>query len=106
MYGFIGIPICGLFLASTTNYFSNIFLNLYEKQKKKHKDKRHSIVIAAFVFLLPGLTFFYFIPSAIFMVLEVSLVAQYYIIFLRTGDQHNYGMVTQFLCIKGLGLSG
>ena len=76
LYGLVGIPICGIFLAFNTNYFSNIFLHLYEKQKARRKDKQSSIIVAAFVFLLPGLAAFLFVPSAIFMVLEVWLLIQ------------------------------
>ena len=73
-YGFIGIPICGVFIASTSDYFSNMFLYLYERRKKKEEnDKRRSIFIAAILFLIPGLAVFFFIPAAIFSVIEVLL---------------------------------
>ncbi len=71
IYGLVGIPICGIFLATTTDYFSNKCLRLFERQKKRKHDKWHSILIAAFFFLLPGLAVFLFVPAAIFTVLEV-----------------------------------
>ena len=71
-YGLIGIPICGVFLATTSDYFSNSFLHLYERRRHKlQKDKWHDIFIAAVIFLLPGLAVFLFIPAAIFTYLEV-----------------------------------
>ncbi|XP_046636397.1 potassium channel subfamily K member 2-like [Daphnia pulicaria] len=71
-YGFVGIPICVVFLASTSDYFSNMFLYLYERRqnKKKNDDKRQSIFIAAIFFLIPGLAVFIFFPSAIFVFIE------------------------------------
>ncbi|KAI9564914.1 hypothetical protein GHT06_008655 [Daphnia sinensis] len=70
-YGLIGIPICGVFLTSTSDYFSNSFLHLYERQQQKfQKDKRFGIFIAAILFFLPGLALFLFIPAAIFVFIE------------------------------------
>ncbi|EFX88167.1 hypothetical protein DAPPUDRAFT_311768 [Daphnia pulex] len=72
-YGFVGIPICGVFLASTSDYFSNIFLYLYEHRQKKMKndcDKRRSIFAAAIFFLIPGFAVFIFFPAALFVVIE------------------------------------
>ncbi|XP_057369888.1 potassium channel subfamily K member 2-like [Daphnia carinata] len=70
-YGLIGIPICGVFLTSTSDYFSNGFLHLYERQQEKFKkDKQLSIFIAAILFFLPGLAIFLFIPAAIFVFIE------------------------------------
>ncbi|XP_045025614.1 potassium channel subfamily K member 2 isoform X2 [Daphnia magna] len=44
-YGLIGIPICGVFLASTSDYFSNSFLHLYDRQQQKfQKEKRFDIL--------------------------------------------------------------
>ncbi|EFX74420.1 hypothetical protein DAPPUDRAFT_324399 [Daphnia pulex] len=71
LYGFIGIPIFGIVLTSTSNYFSAGFLHLYERRRpKQQKDKWHNILIAATVFLIPGLAVFLFIPAAIFVYLE------------------------------------
>ncbi|XP_046449382.1 open rectifier potassium channel protein 1-like [Daphnia pulex] len=71
-YGFVGIPICGVVLASTSDYFSNIFLYLYERRQKKQKNdnKQRSIFIAAIIFLIPGLAVFIFFPAALFVVIE------------------------------------
>nr|CAH0110147.1 unnamed protein product [Daphnia galeata] len=70
-YGFTGIPICGVLLASTSDYFSNMFLYLYEQRRKKEQqDQRRSIFIAAVIFLIPGLAVFFFFPSAIFAYIE------------------------------------
>nr|CAH0110307.1 unnamed protein product [Daphnia galeata] len=70
-YGLIGIPICGILLANTSDYFSNGFLRLYkQRQSKQQRDKWHGIFIAAIIFLLPGLVVFFFIPAATFTYLE------------------------------------
>lgn len=75
LYGFVGIPIAGLFLAYASDHFSNSLLRLYERQSKLHNDKHIGIAIAAVIYLLPGLALFLFIPAAIFTVIEVPLVA-------------------------------
>jgi Ion channel len=59
----------GILLASTSDYFSNYLLTLYNKQRKEHNEKI-AITVASAVFLIPGLLLFIFIPAAIFTVIE------------------------------------
>lgn len=74
-YGLIGIPICAIFLASTSDHFSNSFLHLYERQQRKfQKDKRLGIFFAAILFFIPGLAVFLFIPAAISVVIVVRSI--------------------------------
>lgn len=71
LYGFFGIPLTGLLLASISDYFSNGLILIYEKHRRKMDEKR-GIFIAALAFLLPGLAAFLFVPAGLFIVIEVN----------------------------------
>ncbi len=72
----MGIPITGLFLKTTTDFFSEKLLGLYERQRKKREEKGKRIFSAAAVFLVPGLIAFLFIPAAILTAIEVIIMFQ------------------------------
>ena len=69
IYGFFGIPLGGILLASTSDYLGNYLLTVYNNQRKEHNEKI-AITVASAVFLIPGLLLFIFIPAAIFAVIE------------------------------------
>ncbi|XP_060520773.1 open rectifier potassium channel protein 1 [Cylas formicarius] len=72
-YGLIGIPMNGIVIFTLGEFFGNSFTKLYQRWKKTRLDydtAKLGLVGQVVLYLVPGFTFFVFLPSTIMTVFE------------------------------------
>ncbi|KAK3881807.1 hypothetical protein Pcinc_013779 [Petrolisthes cinctipes] len=71
LYSLIGIPLTGILLAWTSEFFGELLFKLFKSKIDKEKQySRLMIVLATIVYILMGFVVFIFLPSVVFMLLE------------------------------------
>ncbi|XP_026464332.1 LOW QUALITY PROTEIN: open rectifier potassium channel protein 1-like [Ctenocephalides felis] len=76
-YALFGMPVHGILLTQLSNYFGRTFTKLYKKYKA-HKSATNSnyevlrlgLAGQVLLYLIPGVTFFIFIPACLFVLFE------------------------------------
>lgn len=72
-YAIVGMPMNGMLIINLGDYFGKSFLKLYDRWKTKrvqHALATLGLVGQVVLYLIPGFTFFIFIPSILIMVFE------------------------------------
>ncbi|RZC34345.1 open rectifier potassium channel protein 1 [Asbolus verrucosus] len=75
-YGLIGIPMNGIVMVTLGTYFGRSFTKLYRRWKTskvkyaKHDITRLGLIGQVILYLVPGFTFFIFLPSAVMKIFE------------------------------------
>ncbi|KAF2905667.1 hypothetical protein ILUMI_00506 [Ignelater luminosus] len=73
LYGLIGIPINGMVVITLGDFFGKSFLKLYRRWKNtsvQHTLATFGLIGQIFLYLLPGMAFFIFIPSLVIVLYE------------------------------------
>ncbi|XP_045129845.1 open rectifier potassium channel protein 1-like isoform X2 [Portunus trituberculatus] len=81
LYSLVGIPLTGMLLAWTSNFFGDKLLQLFKSRLSDEKQHSHTFIAAATViYITLGFVVFIFLPSALFSSLEgwSYLTAVYY----------------------------
>lgn len=81
LYSLVGIPLTGILLAWTSNFFGDKLLQLFKSRLSDEKQHSHSFIAAATaIYIGLGFLVFIFLPSILFMSMEgwTYLEAVYY----------------------------
>uniref|UniRef100_T1JCQ6 Potassium channel domain-containing protein n=1 Tax=Strigamia maritima TaxID=126957 RepID=T1JCQ6_STRMM len=69
-YALFGVPMTGILIANFGNFFSVPLLRVHERSKRKHFSATQALIFNTFLYLVPGMVIFLFLPAVAFTFLE------------------------------------